>query len=50
MQLFVRPAMNSLTLDSQKFLIAGFAAPPHALEMAASGLEGRRKVRQVQES
>ena len=45
MQLFVRPAAEgSLAVNNRRFLIVGFSAPPHALEMAASGVDGRNKV------
>lgn len=43
-QLFVRPGMGMLTLGSHRWLVAGYSAPPQALEMASSGIEGRRKV------
>ncbi|KAF5828081.1 hypothetical protein DUNSADRAFT_18253 [Dunaliella salina] len=43
-QLFVRPGMGMLTLGSHRWLVAGYSAPPQALEMASSGIEGRRKL------
>lgn len=46
-RLFVRPGLNALSLGSSRFMIAGFSAPPSAMEMAADGPEGRQKVRRM---
>lgn len=37
--------MGALALGTRRWLSVGFSAPPHALELAASGMVGRRKVR-----
>lgn len=47
MQLFVRPGLNTLALAGAHWLLMGFSAPDHAMEMAAGGMTGRRKVREA---